>query len=289
MRPHLVDNLLVVGMGLMGGSILKAAREAGVAKMRLGLDKDPETMRKSLAMGLIQEGFTPAEPLPPGKTLIILATHLDSFREIVEELLPLLTRDTVVTDVGSVKGPVVEELTSLLGDRGIPFVGGHPIAGTEKSGVEHSLKDLFVGARVILTPIQETPRRALELVHSFWEALGTRVEEMDPHYHDTVFAAISHLPHAVTYALVKAMGDAEKDLGDLLRYSGGGFRDFTRIAASNPHMWREIFRLNRDQILIFMRRFHATSKEIERLLEKEAWDTLEAIMEEARWLRRGLD
>ena len=288
MRP-LVDNLLVVGMGLMGGSILKAAREAGVSRKRLGLDRDPDTVRKSLAMGIIHEGSTRAQPLPPGRTLVILATHLDAFRTMTEELLPHLSPETVVTDVGSVKEAVVKDLTPLLATRGIPFVGGHPIAGTEKSGVEHSLKDLFSGVRVILTPTRETPPEALELVRSFWEALGTRVEEMDPHHHDTVFAAVSHLPHAVTYALVKTMGDAEKELGDLLRYSGGGFKDFTRIAASNPWMWREIFRLNRDQVLAFLRRFHTTLEEMERLLEEGDWDTLEAIMEEARWLRRGLD
>ena len=289
MRSPLVDNLLVVGMGLMGGSILKAAREAGVARKRLGLDRDPDTVRKSLAMGIIHEGSTRAQPLPPGRTLVILATHLDAFRTMTEELLPHLSPETVVTDVGSVKEAVVKDLTPLLATRGIPFVGGHPIAGTEKSGVEHSLKDLFSGVRVILTPTGETPPEALELVRSFWEALGTRVEEMDPHHHDTVFAAVSHLPHAVTYALVKTMGDAEKELGDLLRYSGGGFKDFTRIAASNPWMWREIFRLNRDQVLAFLRRFHTTLEEMERLLEEGDWDTLEAIMEEARWLRRGLD
>ena len=287
--PPLVDNLLVVGMGLMGGSILKAAREAGVSRKRLGLDRDPDTVRKSLAMGIIHEGSTRAQPLPPGRTLVILATHLDAFRTMTEELLPHLSPETVVTDVGSVKEAVVKDLTPRLATRGIPFVGGHPIAGTEKSGVEHSLKDLFSGVRVILTPTRETPPEALELVRSFWEALDTRVEEMDPHHHDTVFAAVSHLPHAVTYALVKTMGDAEKELGDLLRYSGGGFKDFTRIAASNPWMWREIFRLNRDQVLAFLRRFHTTLEEMERLLEEGDWDTLEAIMEEARWLRRGLD
>ncbi len=288
MRP-LVDNLLVVGMGLMGGSILKAAREAGVARKRLGLDRDPDTVRKSLAMGIIHQGSTRAETLPQGRTLVVLATHLDAFGEMVEELLPHLPQDTVVTDVGSVKKAVVEELTPLLATRGIPFVGGHPIAGTEKSGVEHSLKDLFTGARVILTPTPETSPQALDLVRSFWESLGTRVEEMTPHHHDTVFAAVSHLPHAVTYALVKTMGDAEKELGDLLRYSGGGFKDFTRIAASNPWMWREIFRLNREQVLAFLHRFHTTLEEMERLLEEGDWDSLEAIMEEARWLRRGLD
>ena len=289
MRSHLLDNLLVVGMGLMGGSILKAAREAGIAKRRLGVDRDPDTVRKSLAMGIIHEGFTQVQNPPPGRTLVILATHLDAFRGLVEELLPHLSDNTVVTDVGSVKEAVVQELTPLLATRGLPFVGGHPIAGTEKSGVENSVKDLFVGVRVILTPTPETPQEALGLVRRFWQSLGARVEEMDPHHHDTVFAAVSHLPHAVTYALVKTIGDAEKELGDLLRYSGGGFKDFTRIAASNPWMWREIFRLNRDQVLAFLRRFHTTLEEMERLLEEEDWDTLEAIMEEARWLRRGLD
>lgn len=276
-------------MGLMGGSILKAAREAGVAKRRLGLDWDPQTVKKALAMGIIHQGGHTPQSLPPGKTLIILATHLDAFREKVEELLPYLNPETVVTDVGSVKAPVVEALTPLLATKEIPFVGGHPIAGTEKSGVENSIKDLFIGARVIVTPLPETPTEPLALVKNFWQALGGRVEEMNPQHHDTVFAAVSHLPHAVTYALVKAMGDAERELGDLLRFSGGGFKDFTRIAASNPHMWREIFRLNKDHILAFLRRFHGTMKELENLMEKEKWEELEDLLEEARWLRRGLD
>jgi prephenate dehydrogenase len=288
LKNCLLDNLLVVGVGLMGGSILKAVREAGIAGRRLGLDRDPEAVRKSLAMGLIAEEIHPDMTLT-GKTLVILAVHLDAYRDVLEELLLLLPPETVITDVGSVKAPVVRDLTPLCVDRNMFFVGGHPIAGTEKSGVENSLKGLFLGARVILTPENGTDEGALELVRTFWEALGTRVEEMDPDRHDTVFAAVSHLPHAVTYALVKTMGDAEKELGDLLRYSGGGFKDFTRIAASNPWMWREIFGLNRDQVLAFLRRFHSTLEEMERFLEAGDWDALEAIMEEARWLRRGLD
>ena len=289
MRFPLVDNLLVIGMGLIGGSVLKAAREAGIARRLLGVDRDLQTVKKALAMGIAHQGGPLPKPMPPGKTLIVLATHLDSFRKKVEELLPHLTPETVVTDVGSVKAPLVEELTPILSTKGIPFVGSHPIAGTEKSGVENSIKDLFIGARVIITPTTDTPPEALNLVKTFWQALGARVEEMDPRHHDTVFAAISHLPHAVTYALVKTMGDAESELGDLLRFSGGGFKDFTRIAASNPRMWREIFRLNRNQILSFLRRFHGTMKELENLIVKEKWEELEDLLEEARWLRRGLD
>ena len=288
MKGALVDNLLVVGMGLMGGSILKAAREAGVAKRRLGLDRNPQTVKKALAMGIIHSGGHMLQSLPPGKTLVILATHLDAFREKVKELLPYLNPETVVTDVGSVKAPVVKDLTPLLAKNGIPFVGGHPIAGTEKSGVENSIKDLFVGARVIITPTPETPPEPINLVKNFWQALGARVEEMEPQRHDVVFAGVSHLPHAVAYALVKTIGDS-KELGDLLRFSGGGFKDFTRIAASNPHMWREIFRLNKDHILVFFRRFHVTLKGLENLMEEEKWEELEGILEEARWLRRGLD
>ena len=289
MKQALVDNLLVVGMGLMGGSILKAAWEAGVAKRRLGLDRDPQTVKKALAMGIIHQGGYMPQSLPPGRTLVILATHLDAFREKMEELLPYLNPETVVTDVGSVKAPVVKDLTPLLATNGIPFVGSHPIAGTEKSGVENSIKDLFIGTRVIITPTSKTPPEPINLVKNFWQALGARVEEMEPQRHDVVFAAVSHLPHAVTYALVKTMGDSERELGDLLRFSGGGFKDFTRIAASNPHMWREIFRLNKDHVLAFLRRFHVTMKELENLMEEEKWEELEGILEEARWLRRGLD
>ncbi len=289
MRFPLVDNLLVIGMGLIGGSVLKAAREAGTAGRLLGMDRDLQTVKKALAMGIAHQGGPLPQPMPPGKNLIVLATHLDSFREKVEELLPHLTPETVVTDVGSVKAPIVEELTPILATKGIPFVGSHPIAGTEKSGVENSIKDLFIGARVIITPTTDTPPEALNLLKTFWQALGARVEEMDPQHHDTVFAAVSHLPHAVTYALVKTMGDAERELGDLLRFSGGGFKDFTRIAASNPHMWREIFRLNRNQILSFLRRFNRTLEEMEGLMEKGKWKELEGLLEEARWLRRGLD
>jgi len=276
-------------MGFMGGSILKAAWEAGVAKRRLGLDRDPQTVKKALAMGIIHQGGYMPQSLPPGRTLVILATHLDAFREKMEELLPYLNPETVVTDVGSVKAPVVKDLTPLLATNGIPFVGSHPIAGTEKSGVENSIKDLFIGTRVIITPTSKTPPEPINLVKNFWQALGARVEEMEPQRHDVVFAAVSHLPHAVTYALVKTMGDSERELGDLLRFSGGGFKDFTRIAASNPHMWREIFRLNKDHVLAFLRRFHVTMKELENLMEEEKWEELEGILEEARWLRRGLD
>lgn len=287
-ESFLIDRLLVVGIGLIGGSILKATRARGVARFRLGLDRDPLTMGKALKMRLIQEGSSSLQPLPPGRNLVVLATHLDNIFLVAEELLPYVGPGTVVTDVSSVKAPVVEKLSPLFNQEGIPFVGGHPIAGTERSGLENSLAGLFEGAPVVLTPEENTAPGALSLVKRFWQAMGARIEEMDPLHHDLVFAAVSHLPHAVTYALVKTLGDAEGELGDLLRYSGGGFRDFTRIAASSARMWREIFRLNDRNLLTFIKHFSRTLEILKAHIEKGEWERLEGFLEEASWLRKGL-
>ena len=286
-------NLLVVGLGLIGGSIALGAKESPLVRGIFGLDPNPEAIEKGMEMGLIEKGVTePTRDLfPDEKTplLVMLSTPVDKELPALQELLPILPPTSVVTDAGSVKGDLVAEMDRLCSRRKIPFVGGHPIAGTEKSGVENAVEGLFEGAVVILTPLQNTQDQAFEMVRTFWESLGSRVETMDPYLHDEVFSAVSHLPHAVSYALVNAIISAQKGGIPLLEYTGGGFKDFTRIAASSPEMWRAIFLQNRENLLEHLRTYRKELGEIVRALEERDPNRLFILLEKAAYARRSLE
>ena len=282
-----MESVLIVGVGFMGGSFAKALRKHGFTGKIYGYDINPESIEKAKALGVIDDGTT---NLPEVKnfnpSLVMLSSPVRTFERIAQELKNYISSDTVVTDQGSVKGNLVYRLEEILGSR---YVGGHPIAGTEKSGVEHSIAELYEGKKIILTPTERTDVKALGLVRELWEELGGEVEYMTPELHDYVFGVVSHLPHAVAFALVDTLIKLSKPDVDLFKYPGGGFKDFTRIAKSDPVMWRDIFLANKENVLLAIEGFINSLRELERLIKEEREEELTEFLKEVKTKRMEID
>ncbi|MEO5341609.1 MAG: prephenate dehydrogenase/arogenate dehydrogenase family protein [Magnetococcus sp. MYC-9] len=257
-----IKKLAVIGVGLIGGSLARALRAQDLVGEVVGVNRSRAALEKALALGVIDRGTTDATEAVRDATLVLVATPVRSIAPMVAHVAPFLAPGAVVTDVGSVKQSVVRACEAVMpvaggkGERKLHFVGGHPIAGREHVGVEHSFASLFEGSRTILTPTAQTSSDALERVRLVWEATGSHVEIMEAGYHDQVLAATSHLPHLMAYNVVNTLSDLEDQLrAEVFRYAAGGFRDFTRIASSDPNMWRDICLENRTAILDILARF----------------------------------
>ncbi len=250
----LINRLAIIGVGLIGGSLARILREKGHVGEIVGIGRGEANLQKAVELGVIDRYFLDPVAGVEGADLVFLATPVCSIPAITAEIAPHLAPGCVVTDGGSVKEEIVAACEPLM-PTGIHFVGGHPIAGTEHSGVEASFSSLYVGKRCIVTPTPRTDSDALAKVVRMWEAAGSEVVIMDTEKHDRVVAAISHLPHMVAYALVNAVDGYDRFEESILRYSAGGFRDFTRIASSDPAMWRDIALMNREAVIEMMDHF----------------------------------
>jgi prephenate dehydrogenase len=279
--------LVVVGLGLMGGSLARAVKDARLPWRVRALARDPATRQAALAAGAVDEAVDEPAAAAAGADLVVLALPVLAVPAAARALAPHLAPGTVVTDVGSTKAALVRSLEGIL-PAGVPFVGGHPIAGTEDSGFTASFAGLYRGARCLLTPGATSTPAAVAVVRSLWESVGMRVEEMDAATHDRILAVISHLPHVVAYALVNAAAAAERGAPGLLAYTGGGFRDFTRIAASHPAMWRDICLDNRDEVLAALDLFLAEAQRLRAMIAAGDGAGLEAAFAAARVVRRSL-
>jgi len=244
----LFQTLAVVGVGLIGGSLARAARERGLVSRIIGIGRGRENLRRALDLGVIDVMETDWDRGIRDADMIVLATPVHGIVHLLPKIASLCGREALVTDVGSVKGSIVREAERTLPNPG-RFVGGHPIAGTEHSGVEASFASLFADRKTILTPTERTDPEALETIRKLWEAVGSTVVLMDTERHDRVMGFVSHLPHIVAYALVHTVYSADQREGNLARFSAGGFLDFTRIASSHPEMWRDICLMNREALL----------------------------------------
>ncbi len=249
----LVRRLAVLGAGFIGGSLCLAARTRGLAERVVAIDRDAGTRDEASRCGLADE-ITADPAAARGADLVVLAVPVGAMGEAAAAVAPHVTDRTVVTDVGSVKSAVLAVVSPALPYPG-RFVPGHPIAGRERSGPGAADADLFEGALIVLTPEPRTDPACATFVRALWAGAGGRVLTMDAAEHDRVFAAVSHLPHVVAYALVGALLDLEANQGPLVRYSAGGLRDFTRIAQSDPTMWRDICLANREPLLKSLARF----------------------------------
>ena len=250
------ERLCIVGVGLIGGSLARAVRAAGAGGEIVGHGRDVAHLRRAVKLGVIDRFETDPVAAVRGADLVVLATPLGAMRNLFATLAGHLDDGCVITDVGSSKGSVVADARAGLGAELGRFVPGHPIAGTEKSGVEASFAELYRDRRVILTPLPENPPETVARVRALWEAAGSEVAEMGVEHHDLVLAATSHLPHMLAYTLVDTLARMH-DKDEIFGYATGGFRDFTRIASSDPVMWRDVCVANRDAILGMIERFQA--------------------------------
>jgi len=242
------DKVVIVGVGLIGGSFALGLKAARAARHIVGLGRSKEALARALEIGLIDAACDTAQDAMRGADLVLIAAPVAQTATILESLLPWLEPHTVVTDAGSTKSDVVAAARAVLKERIAQFVPGHPIAGRESNGPDAAIADLYRGKKTVLTPLPENAQAAIDAVAQAWKLCGAIIHVLTPGEHDKVFAAVSHLPHLLAFALVDDV--ARKAHADLLfQYAASGFRDFTRIAGSSPEMWRDISLANRDALL----------------------------------------
>jgi len=251
-----VKQITIIGVGLIGGSFAAALKKNGCKATIVGYGRSLENLQKGVELGIIDRFETSIDAAVEGSELILLAVPVGGIGKILPQLKTAIDAGAIVTDVGSTKGSVVDAVSAAFGDVPPRFIPGHPIAGTEKSGVEAAFSELFTNRRVILTPLEHSDADALEVVRSLWQQTGAEVSEMSVTRHDAVLAATSHLPHMLAFTLVDTLANLEEH-DDIFRYAAGGFRDFTRIASSDPQMWHDICLNNRDALLSIIERFQS--------------------------------
>jgi prephenate dehydrogenase len=276
----------LVGVGLIGGSFVAALKRAGLNARVRAFDRDGAALQRAVELGVIDEAADSPSDAARGAALVIVAVPVRAIGSVLHDVALTLARDAVVTDVGSTKTDVVREARAELREHFARFVPAHPIAGREASGVEAALPDLFRGARVVLTPTPETNAEAVLLVRQCWESAGGKVAVLTPESHDRIFAAVSHLPHVLSFALVSELA-ARPEAAELFGFAAGGFRDFTRIAASSPEMWRDIALQNRAALLTEIDRYSAQLAVFRSLIESGDGAGLLRLMSEARTARHG--
>jgi len=264
------DKLLVIGVGLIGGSVALAARQRGLCRVihGWGREQDRENLQLAEQRGVIDTYTLSLEEALAGADLVLLATPVGATEALLAQLRPWWRDGVIYSDVGSTKRHLAEAAMRCFGSIPANLVPAHPIAGAEQSGVIAALPDLFQDKRLILTPLPETDAQALQAVWRFWEALGARVSTMSVAHHDAIFAATSHLPHVLAFALTGMLGRMDEQ-NEIFQYAAGGFRDFTRIASSDPVMWRDICLANRDEIVALLRRFQHEIESLALLIESE--------------------
>ncbi|MBC8518967.1 MAG: prephenate dehydrogenase/arogenate dehydrogenase family protein [Gammaproteobacteria bacterium] len=280
----MIKRLALIGVGLIGGSLVRALRGQNVVAEVVGYGRDRENLQRAVELGVIDEIATTVADAVTGADVVVVATPLGSMRSVFAEMADHLSSEVIITDVGSVKGSVVEDARTVFGAVPVRFIPGHPIAGTERSGVEASLTDLYQDRRVILTPLENSDPEALRVVTEMWQATGADVVEMNIEHHDKVLAATSHLPHLLAYALVDSLARQESH-SEIFRFAAGGFRDFSRIASSNPTMWRDISLANREHLLQAIDLFQDELDQVKRMVRSEDGASLQELFSRAKQAR----
>ncbi|MCC7220030.1 MAG: prephenate dehydrogenase/arogenate dehydrogenase family protein [Candidatus Contendobacter sp.] len=283
----MIQRLCIIGVGLIGGSLARALREAGEVGEVIGCGRGEANLQAAVRLGVVDRYDTDPAHAVAGADVVVVAVPLGAMEAVLRSIVPHLAPEAIVTDVGSAKGSVVADVARVYG--GIPprFVPGHPIAGTENSGVEASFATLFKRRRVILTPLAETAATAHRLIQQMWELTGAEVVDMGVRHHDAVLAATSHLPHLLAYTLVDTLARLD-DRAEIFRYAAGGFRDFTRIASSDPTMWRDICVANREQLLEMIALFNADLAQLAEAIRSDDPAALLATFQRAKRARDNL-
>jgi cyclohexadieny/prephenate dehydrogenase len=282
------DRVAFVGFGLIGSSLARRMRRDGLAGEIVACARRPETLNKVRELKLADRVTDDPAEAVAGADLVVIATPLSAYAEIGKCIAPALKPGAIVTDVGSVKGAAIRDLLPAL-PPDVHFVPGHPVAGTEHSGPESGFAELFEGRWCILTPVSGTDAEAIEKLKALWQAAGSKVVTMDPEHHDRVLAIVSHLPHLIAYTIVDTATNLEQSLqSEVIEFSASGFRDFTRIAASDPVMWRDVFLANRDAVLEMLQRFTEDLTALQRAIRWGEGDKLQELFTRTRAIRRAI-
>ena len=285
---QLFKKITIIGLGLIGGSIGLALKRAGSTAQLIGAARSQKTLDVALERNLVERVEIDIVKSVEDADLVILATPLSSFKKIIFEVSHNLKPGCIVTDTGSSKLKVIEELSNVI-PMGVSFIPGHPIAGTELSGPEAGFAELFDDRWCVLTPTEDTNKDALNSIRFFWEELGSKVEIMNPEHHDRVLAITSHIPHLIAYNIVGTANDlANVTNKEVVKYSAGGFRDFTRIAASDPKMWRDIFLYNDEAVLEMLSFFSKDLMKLKKAIEEKDSDLLQTFFENTREVRKNI-
>lgn len=300
MSNPLVNRVAVIGLGLIGSSLARAIQREGLSGHIAGHDANADSLARSLEIGFIDSAHDDVASVVADADLIVICTPLGAYDAVAKALNGHVKPGAIVTDVGSCKASVFEDMAKVL-PVGVHLIPGHPVAGTENSGPEAGFAHLFENRYVILTPPKDVDQDALNTLKSLWTALGSTVELMDAAHHDRVLAITSHLPHLIAYTIVGTAADLEGQLkrehvdetslvetGEVIRFSAGGFRDFTRIAGSNPIMWRDIFLKNREAVLEMLGRLTEDLIGLQRAIRWGEADVLEDWFTRTREIRRGV-
>jgi prephenate dehydrogenase len=283
----LFERMAVVGVGLIGGSLAQAVKQQKVAGEVLGIGRDAQRLEQAKARGIIDAYAARIDETLGGADLVVVATPVGIIVDLIKEMVPYLTKGTILTDAGSVKTAIVRQAVECVPDT-LHFVGSHPIAGTENSGFESSFPTLFNDRKCIITPVAGTNQAALEKVSRFWSLVGANVVCMDCEEHDRIFAAVSHLPHLVAYSMVNCLLTIDGFEENIFSFSAGGFKDFSRIAASHPEMWKDIVLMNKEKLLPALTVFQNYVSGLKEAIERGDAGKLLAEFNRARTFRRLL-
>lgn len=287
-KTVLFRRVAILGLGLIGSSLARFLKREGLAQTIVGHARTEATMKTSLKIGFIDRAAATPEDAVRGADLVVIATPVGAYAAIAQAIGPHLAPGAIVTDVGSVKAAVVRDVGPHI-PTGVHFVPAHPVAGTEHSGPEAGFADVFKGRWCILTPPPGTDEIAVKKMAEMWRLAGSQVDVMDPEHHDKVLALTSHLPHLIAYCIVGTATDLEEHLkGEVIKFAAGGFRDFTRIASSDPVMWRDIFLNNREAVLEMAARLTEDLAALQRLIRWGEGEKIEEILRRARGIRRSI-
>ena len=278
------EKVALIGCGLMGGSFALAAREAGWANFIVGYSPSESSKQKALSMGVINLATENNAQAVEGADLVLLAVPVKSMTSCFEAIAPALNSNALLMDVGSTKSDIVASALSTLGDKLHCFVPVHPIAGKEVAGVQHSDVNLYKERALIMTPMESSGKQQVQLAKEIWKSLGSYITELTPAQHDAAFAAVSHLPHVLSYAIIRGIFQ-QKNGPELIALGGPGFRDFSRIAASDPVVWRDILTTNREQVLVQIAHFKEALNDFEKAIDVNDSKTLEDMIRQASDLR----
>ncbi|MCH4548296.1 prephenate/arogenate dehydrogenase family protein [Rhizobium changzhiense] len=282
------DRIALIGIGLIGSSLAYDIRRLGLAREIVVATRSPDTLKRAEELGLGDRYTTSSQDAVTDADLVIVSVPVGASESVAKEISANLKPGAIVTDVGSTKASVIAQMLPHMPDN-VHFIPGHPLAGTEKSGPDAGFPGLFEGRWCIFTPVAGTDEAALKRLRSFWEALGSKVDEMDAEHHDKVLAIVSHLPHIIAYNIVGTADDLETVTeSEVIKYSASGFRDFTRLAASDPTMWRDVCLHNRDAILEMLARFSEDLAYLQRAIRWGEGDKIFELFTRTRAIRRSI-